>query len=164
MFGFFIFGTLCSYDPLWRGFFAWRQKMVSVASLPRPCLIMISRKRSRPQYKTRYVYERTRRQYKLRIRTYEMVYQVFYNRQCLVPGTWFWSWYLVLEVLTTTGMYNVSCSKEKEWLKTQGVELLYSGICQLSDQLEEWSIYRPVERQALRRVEGRALLTGVAYE
>ena len=29
-----------SYDPLWRGFFAWRQKTASVASLPRPCLII----------------------------------------------------------------------------------------------------------------------------
>ena len=26
--------------PVWRGFFAWRQKMASVASLPRPCLII----------------------------------------------------------------------------------------------------------------------------
>ena len=36
----FILGTLCSYDPLWRGLFAWRQKTTSVASLPRPCLII----------------------------------------------------------------------------------------------------------------------------
>ena len=41
VFFFFFFGTLCSYDPLWRGFFAWRQKTASVASLPRPCLIII---------------------------------------------------------------------------------------------------------------------------
>ena len=39
-----IFGTLRSYDPLGRGFFAWRQKMASVASLPRPCLIIIRKK------------------------------------------------------------------------------------------------------------------------
>ena len=32
----------CSYDPLWWGFFAWRQNTASVASLPRPCLITIS--------------------------------------------------------------------------------------------------------------------------
>ena len=25
-----IFGTLCSYDPRWRGFFAWRQKTASL--------------------------------------------------------------------------------------------------------------------------------------
>ena len=40
MFWFLIFGTLCSYDPPWRGFFAYRQKTVSVASLSRPCLII----------------------------------------------------------------------------------------------------------------------------
>ena len=27
---FFVFGTLCSYDPPWRGFFAWRQKTASL--------------------------------------------------------------------------------------------------------------------------------------
>ena len=37
---FLIFGNLCSYDPLWRVFFAWRQKTVSVASLPRLCPII----------------------------------------------------------------------------------------------------------------------------
>ena len=36
-----IFGTLRSYDPLGRGFFASRRKTASVASLPRPCLIII---------------------------------------------------------------------------------------------------------------------------
>ena len=34
----------CSYDPLWRGFLAWRQKTASVASLPRPCLIITNKK------------------------------------------------------------------------------------------------------------------------
>ena len=40
---YFLFLTpdACSYDPLWRGFFAWRQKTASVASLSRPCLIII---------------------------------------------------------------------------------------------------------------------------
>jgi len=27
---FFVFGTLCSYDPPWRVFFAWRQKTASL--------------------------------------------------------------------------------------------------------------------------------------
>ena len=33
-------GSLRSRASWWRGFFAWRQKTASVASLPRPCLIM----------------------------------------------------------------------------------------------------------------------------
>ena len=49
-------------------------------------------------------------------------------------------------------------------METEGFEILYAGISQLSDQSGEWLIHKPVERQALRRVEGGALLAGVAYE
>ena len=44
---FFIFGTLCSYDPLWRGFFfLWKPRKKGLASLARLMIICtISRQR-----------------------------------------------------------------------------------------------------------------------
>ena len=48
-------------------------------------------------------------------------------------------------------------TKEKEWRERQGVELLYAGKYQFSDQSGLEVIHKLVERQALRRVEGGAL-------